>query len=332
MLFLSLIWAIPLLVLVVCTVLLCVPKGNYKRASFYGLLVFFLFLSFSAYSTLQLRGSTASIGLIFLPILAMLPMLGGFILGYLHTRYLIKKQNGQVSSGLKMSLFILSALLLLPFIWQANELSETVAENISSDNEALRQREAIRANSDQLKVLLSANPGNEATILKRMMTETQDRTQLIPIANSPYASPEILEPLSHSHDFGVVLSVVRNEQVTEAILQRIYHEHQYPAYFYVDLSQNKKTPLTILRQLYKQRSQNSGITRALARNPQLPADLLSHLATEPDKHVLKNILKRTDITCGQIETALETISELPANNIAWLNEKAQSLMQKCQHK
>ena len=329
MLILSLIWATPLLLVVVCITLLFTPEGNYKRASFYSLLAFFLFLLFSAYSILEVRSSTAAIGFIFLPMIAMLPMAGGFVLGYLHTRYLYKKQNGHASFGLKLSLMILSALLLLPFIWQAHELSETIAKNTSRDNEALRQREAIKDNNDRLELALSRNPGKEVAILKQRINETQDRTQLIPIAKNSYASPEILEQLSYSSDLGVVLSVVRNDRVTQETLLRIYHEHNYPAYFYVDLSKNKKTPADILRQLYEQRSLNSGITRNLARNPQLPQDLLNHLIIEPDKHVLKNILERADITCQQIEKALVTINRLQADNIAGLINKAESKMKKC---
>jgi len=320
-------WIVPALFVVACIILLFMRKLKWRRASLYGITAFGLFLLLGSFSILQSRSSTAGIGFIFLPIIALLPGVIGLVLGKFHTGYLHRKQNNSTLE--KFGIIIFSLLIIAPFVWQVNVLLNTVSKNKSRDIENARQREAIKNNFKALDILLSENPGREVDILNEKMNQTQDRTELIPIAKNKYASSEILNKLSRSADFGVVLSVVRNRNTTEKTLEWIYKKHIYPSYFYADLSSNSNTPEMILRELYDKRSQNSGIAQQLARNPNLPEDVLNKLTNEPRKYVLRNILDRSEITCEQANKVIHTINKLKDTDISWLIDKSKDSMESC---
>lgn len=304
-------------------------KLKWRRASLYGILAFGFFLLLGGYSILQSRSSTAGIGFIFLPIIALLPGGIGFVLGKIHTEYLHRKKNNKPVAIQKSSLIIFSLLVIVPFIWQVSALFNTISKNNSRDIEAARQREAIKNNIRKLDNLLSESPGREEDILKEKASKTEDRTELIPIAKNKHASSEILNKLSRSANFGVVLSVARNRNTAENTLEWIYKNHTYPPYFYADLSSNPNTPKKILRELYEKRSQNTGIALQLARNPKLPEDVLNKLTNEPRKYVLRDILDRSNITCEQVDMVANTIKILQETDINWLFDKSENSMKSC---
>lgn len=322
-------FCIPILFVVTCIIFLFKPKSKWKRASLYGILAFGLFFLISGYSILQSRSSTAGIGFIFLPIIALLPASIGFFLGKTHTEYLWRKQNNTSRSIQRVGLIILPVLLILPFIWQMSVLQNTISKNNSRDIESARQREAIKSNTKKLDLLLSKNHGREAVILMEKAGATEDRTELIPIANNKYTSAETLNKLSRSTDRGVVLSAVRNRNVAESTLEWVYKNYANTSYFYADLSFNPKTPKEILRELYDKRLQNTGIARQLARNPKLPEDVLNDLVSEPRKYVLRNILDRPDINCKQVNKVLITIEEQKGTNIYSLKGMANAKLKEC---
>ncbi len=322
-------WGVPGLFVVACIILLLMRKLKWRRASLYGILAFGFFLLLGGYSILQSRSSTAGIGFIFLPIIALLPGGIGFVLGKIHTEYLHRKQNNKPVAIQKISLIILSLLVIVPFIWQMSALLNTISKNSARDIEAARQREAIKNNIRKLDKLLSENAGREEDILRERVNDTEDRTELIPIAKNKHASSEILNNLSRSADFGVVLSVARNRNTAENTLEWIYKNHTYPQYFYADLSSNPNTTKKILRELYEKRFQNTGIALQLARNPKLPEDVLNRLTSEPRKYVLRDILDRSSITCEQVNMVANTIKILKETDISWLVDKSENNMKSC---
>ncbi len=322
-------WSVPGLFVAACIMLLLVRKLKWKRASIYGILAFGFFLLLGGFSILQSRSSTAGIGFIFLPIIALLPGGIGFVLGKIHAEYLYRKQNNKPVTIQKSSLIIFSLLVIAPFIWQVSVLLNTISKNNLRDIEVVRQREAIKNNIRKLDNLLSESPGREEDILKEKASETEDRTELIPIAKNKHASSEILNKLSRSADFGVVLSVVRNWNTAASTLDWIYKNHTYPPYFYTGLSSNPNTPKKILKELYEKRFQNTGIALQLARNPKLPEDLLNKLINEPRKYVLLSILDRSDITCEQVNKVANTIKTLKEKDISWLIDKSKNSMKSC---
>lgn len=321
-------WIGPLLFIVLTAYLSLRRSIAWRRAGLYGLLAFSLFLLLGTYSILQSRSSTAGIGFIFLPIMALVPGLIGIALGKAHRTYLQARQ-AQPPAGSRRNMIMLGVLLLLPFVWQVYATLDTVSRNKARDVESARQTAAIKENTQVLASLLSVSPGKESDILNQKAAQTTDRVMLIPIAASHFASAELLETLSRSTDFGVVLSVVRNKNTASKTLEWVYKNHRYPPYFYMDLSGNPNTPDAILHELYGKRAENSGIAMRLASNPSLPNNILTKLMLERDKYVLRNILDRPQLTCAQVSNVASSINAMHVNDVGWLTDKARGRMQNC---
>lgn len=328
MLFLIPFWIAPLLFVIFTSYLSIRRSIAWRRAGLYGLLAFSLFLLLGTYSILQSRSSTAGLGFIFLPMIALVPGLLGLALGKAHRSYLRARQ-AQPPAGSRRNMIMLGVLLLLPFVWQVYATLETLSTNKTRDMESARQSAAIKENTQELASLLSASPGKESDILSQKAAQTTDRVMLIPIAASPFASADLLETLSRSTDFGVVLTVVRNKNTASKTLEWVYKNHRYPPYFYMSLSGNPNTPDAILYELYGKRAENSGITLSLASNPRLPYDILTKLTLEQDKYVLRNILDRSQLTCAQVSNVVSSVNAMHANDLAWLTDKVRGRMQGC---
>ena len=314
-------WIAPLLFILLTAYLSLRRSIAWRRAGLYGLVAFSLFLLLGTYSILQSRSSTAGIGFIFLPIIALVPGLIGVALGKAHRTFLQARQ-AQPPSGSRRNMIMLGVVLLLPFVWQVYATLDTMSRNNARDAESAHQTAAIKENTQELARLLSASPGKESDILSQTAAQTTDRTMLISIAASPFASADLLETLSRSTDFGVVLSVVRNKNTASKTLEWVYKNHHYPPYFYMDLSGNPNTPAAILHELYGKRGENNGITMSLASNPRLPNDILTKLSLEQDKYVLRNILDRPQLTCAQVSNVVSSVNAMHANDVAWLMDKA----------
>lgn len=325
---LSVLWGIPAAFVLACLVGLFRAKPNWQRASLYGVIAFGLFLFFGIYSMLQERSSTAGLGILILPIIALLPGGIGFTMGKIHSAYLYRKKTRDSILVLRSGLLVCMCLITFPFIWQGYELIDTIQDNKSHDLEADRQRKAVESNTSQLKALLADNPGKEVDILRGKLLHAKDRTELIPIAESEFATPDILAELSRSQDFGVVLTVVRNRNVVADTLEWIYLQHTYPSYFYTALSSNPNTPKQILSGLYLKRHTNTGIVRGLSGNPNLPKDILIKLTKEPDRFALGKIINRSDLNCELANRVMHTIKAQENSDIGLLIDKAKKLQKR----
>ena len=329
MIILILFWIVPLIFAIVALFLSIKRNSTWRRAGQYGLAGFGLFLLLGTYAILQNRSSTAGLGFIFLPIFGLAPGLIGLALGKVHNNYLLARQAHRLTKSYSRNMIMLGVLLLMPFAWQVYSILGTLSKNKARDIESARQSMAINENTKELASLLSANPGKESNILSQRAAQTNDRTVLIPIAKNTFASADLLETLSRSTDFGVVLTVVRNKNTTSKTLEWIYKNHRYPKYFYVSLSGNPNTPDTILRELYDKRARNSGIAWNLARNPILPDDILTKLTHEHNKYVLRDILNRPHLSCEQVNNVVSTANTIQDDDLAWLMDMARSRMEDC---
>jgi hypothetical protein len=314
-------------ILFIIVALLLLFNSKWRRAALYGLAGFFLFLLLGTYAIFQTRSSTAALGFIFLPTLALVPGFIGIALGKFHAGYLLARQTHKPTLLYRFSMVIFGVLFLVPFIWQGYALFAILSKNKVRDNEQNRQSIAITNNTKELDDLLARNPGDEANILSKKATQTNDRTILIPIAESAFASMDLLDTLSRSTDWGVVSAVVWNKNTSSKTLELIYKNHSYPSYFYMGLSSNPHTPDRILRELYKKRNENGGIAWNLARNLSLPDDILNELTHESDKYVLRDILNRPHLSRIQVNNIINTANTIQDNDVAWLLNKAKSRME-----
>lgn len=322
-------WIAPLLFVILVSFLLIRRDSTWKWAGLYGLAAFGLFLCLGAFAILQSRSSTSGIGFIFLPDIALVPGLIGLALGRAHGVYLLARQSQSPTATPRRNMIILGVFLLMPFVWQAYAALQTISKNKARDGEYARQSIAIKDNAKELAGLLSASPGRESDILRQEAANTNDRTLLIPIAESTFASADLLETLSRSADSGVVQAVVRNTNTAGKTLEWVYRNHSYPPFFYMSLSGNTSTPEAILRELYGKRAENGGIAWNLARNPSLPDDILTQLTFEQDKYLLRDILNRAQLSCAQVSNVVDTANRIRDADLAWLMDMAKKRMEDC---
>ena len=305
---------LPAIFLITSIILIFIPKIKLARASVYGLICFFIFLAIGTTTILQSRGSTAAVGFIFLPMLALFPGLIGFLLGKVHTIYTRKKQSNQPAGMQTIALMVLSILLVGTFALEINNLLDVQKQNKINAIKVAAHKKLFRENGIKFKKMLTMNKGRESAFLEELAKGNTDRTFLIPIAASEFATSELLERLSKSKDLGVVLSVARNKNSTATTLEWIHKNSSYPPYFYSALAGNENTPSELLFELYEKRGDNSGIAQGLARNKNLPKQILEKLSGIKDRFMLREFLKRSDLTCGQLAKIKQTIAGMEDKN------------------
>jgi len=299
-------WIAPLIFLLGCVIQAVRKPGTFwRRAGVYALLAYFASLMLGAVAIFESRGSTSGIGFIFLPLVAMVPGVLGFLLGTSHHRYRQSVRIPKAKVGPTV-VILLSALGLAGVMGiQAYGWFETRQINQARDAEVARQREAILANRRMLAARLAGHSGREARIIEEMVTGTEDRTLLIPLASSPFAPPGVLEQLSRASDLGVALSALRNENVPTQAIVWIYQHHGYPEYFYSTLAGNPNTPDWMLKELFERRQLNGGIAPAMAGNPSVPAAVIDALMTDPDWRMLRNLIENPALSCGHLKRLSE---------------------------
>jgi hypothetical protein len=271
-------WIFPALFVLGCLALIAWnPKSSWRRVGAYGLLAYFVSFAIGTLGILESRGSTSGIGFLFLPTIALGPGLLGALLGIFQQRRLrLKPHLGRRRiHEIGMTLSALAIAAILGF--QTLQWYETGKLNQARDRETERQRQAIRSNSLRIEQLLGAHPGEEARLISREAAGVEDRTLLIPLARSPFAPTDLLDRLSRSPDLGVALTAVRNPNISQEALIRIYREHTYPGYFFSTLADHPRTPPWMLAELYEKRNQNIGIAPALSRNPNTPFEIRKQL-------------------------------------------------------
>ena len=302
MLFLTWYGVVPLVFMFGCIVQALRQPGTFwRRGGVYGLLAYLAAFALGILAIFESRGSTSGIALLFLPMIAVVPGVLGFILGALHHRYRKSRQDGSIPSWLVPAMALSAVGLVGALSVEVYGWYDTSRLNQSRDLEAKQQREAIQANRRTLTERLAANPGREAQLIEQMAGQTDDRAWLIPLASNPHASADTLDRLSQSADLGVVLSALRHANVPTAAIVRVYRTHSYPGYFFSTMAGNPNSPDWLLHELYQKRSQNLGITPALAGNPTTPPELIEVLLVGADQRTLTRLAQNPRLSCGQLD-------------------------------
>ncbi len=301
-------WGVPALFLLSGLIIILVTKKLWiKRGLIYFFIAYALsfFLGFSGIGTD--RSSTASLGYLTLPVISLIPAILACGLGISHYFYNLKKKNNETGKVALLLMIIFGILVLIPYYYQTQYWFKEIKQNKEFAENSKKQTLALEDNTLKLKVELKENPGKELGILESL-ANTTDRTQLIPIAKSKYASIELLDELSKSNDLGVVLTVVRNQNTSAETLERVFTSHSYPDYFFNDLASNPNTPIVILEDIYKQKHKNSGIAQNLVKNPVTPKIILEKLSSETEVRVFHAFVKRLDSRCDFLDEMKERIN------------------------
>jgi hypothetical protein len=217
-----------------------------------------------AWSILQSRSSTAGIGFLFLPFYALIPAAGGLLFG------VGRKKSNRALMAAGTIVFAAATLLII------KSGLESRALNAKRDGQHKANLARQRAVALELKQLLSQNKGQESSVLAQyLQAHPSDRAVDLEILATPYVSPELLEEYAKSDDMGILLSVIRNANVTPEILENIYAHAQYKDYYHADLARNAKTPTRLLLEVAK--GQNTLIPAHLINNPNSTCEVLKVL-------------------------------------------------------
>lgn len=294
-------WLLLHLIAIIVLVVLAYKDAykSHKRAAIYALIAYLLFAVVGSVHILMMRGSTAGIGFLFLPLYALVPAAAGYLFGKFHALFREQRQTQQPATKNVAGMTASAVLLLTIFGWQLVEIQQTAATNEARDLQQAQRKAVIDSNRGTLQQTLAMHPGGEAEKLVEIADGTDDDTLLIPVAESQYAPEDLLDRLAKLNNPGLGITVIRNPNTSPETLEWLFHYSRYPAYYYSDLSRNRKTPEPILRELYELRHVNGGIAWSLAGNESTPIDILQKLVDEPDENVQRHLLNNPSYTQNQ---------------------------------
>jgi hypothetical protein len=276
------------------------PGSKLARISKTSLVCYLVGIFFGVIDIFSSRSSTAAIGLLFLPYYAFVPAAFGALF------------SATDKKSLRASAFI---LLVSTYSYAIFATLQVRQKNQVQDIESLRQREEISKNKNWVLEIEKSLPEKGAQLLAEKAAQTTDRTWLIPIAESPLASPELLDKLSRSNDMGVILSVVRNPKTNSDSLARIFKTQKEADYFFADLAANPQTPDAILHEIFGKAGTNSGILIGLGKNPHLPPDLVSSILDSKDILALAELARNPSASCIATNAARHRIEAMPKETL-----------------
>jgi hypothetical protein len=241
----------------------------------------------------QSRSSTAGIGFLVIP---MFGALGGF-LGLAFGRY---RTSTDLSWRIGAWLGLACALVLISFNIYGGR--QEISKNKGRDKTQEAFRAEISRDRDSITAALKANPGHaRAWLDSSIRTRMTDRAFLLAAIPNDSVSPEILDTLANSSDFGIALEAVRNPNTRPETLERVYRTKSYPDYFFQALAAHRHTPPKVLLELYRRPQTITGLDIWFAGNPSTPKEILEQISrTATDRSVIAALLENPSLDCRML--------------------------------
>jgi uncharacterized membrane protein YqjE len=280
----------------------------------------FFALAFGAgiWAIRQSLSSTAAIGFLFLPLMAMIAGLLGLASGF--ARSSPEKPNRIVG-------WVCFAAALLIVALTVNNGAQTIQRNRRRDAAYDAFAAEIARDRDTIAAALKQRPGHQREWLdSSMRARWNDRAFLLAALPNDSVSPEILDSLASRPDLGIALEAVRNPNTPSQTLVRVYRTASYPDYFFQALAGHRHTPPDVLRDLYHRPATVTGLEIWFAGNPSTPYDILADIAEKTsDPNVIAALLENKSLDCRLLtRLAVKLMKEhnRDANdpNVARLNE------------
>ena len=288
---------IPIVFLVAAVILFVKRK---RRGVMLAVVFYAVAIAAGGWSIMQSRSSTAGIGFLFLPLIAVLP---AFL------AWTFRNLQDSPTAGLRILGWICLAGACTVIGTMAYEGRKTIALNMTRDAQQQARSQRIDENRKAIAALLRENPGRETAALEQLIQEKSgDDTFLLPALASEFVPAETLDRFARKDDYGVTLTVLRNPNCRAGTLARIYRTHSYPTYFHQALAAHPNTPVEILRELFNKPRDISGLDIWFGKNPSTPADMLLELANTQDINVIQSLLQNPRIDCtmlGRIEGGIK---------------------------
>ena len=288
---------IPILLLVAALILFFMRK---RRGVGLAVIFFATTIAAGLWTIMQSRSSTAAVGILFLPMVAVLP-------GFLAWAF----RNLQVSAnaGLRMLGWLCLAGACAVMVAILYEGGKTIALNKSRDAQQAARWARIDENRKTIAAMLLENKGRETATIDQLIQENSKNDEyLLPAMASEFVSSDTLDRFARADDSGVTLTVLRNPNSRADTLARIYRTHTNPTYFHQALAAHPNTPVDILRELFNKPRDISGLDIWFGKNPSTPPDILLELANTQDINVIQSLLQNPRVDCtmlGRIERGIK---------------------------
>lgn len=264
-----------------------------RRGIATSLVAFALALAAGAWAVLQSRSSTAGLGFLFLPFIAV-------VAGALAWAFQNLRASRSLPARIAAWACLLGAVAVVGGELDAGR--ETIEKNRGRDAEQRARTLRIERNQADISQRLAQAPGREAAALAVLIREHEgDAEFLLPALESKFASPDDLDRFARSDDLGLTSTALRNPNCRSETLVRIHRTHSNPDYFLQALSAHPNTPPELLREIHGQNPRRIlGLDHWLARNPSTPPDVLEALARNADVSVIQGLLQNPRLTCAML--------------------------------
>lgn len=280
---------IPIIFLVAAVILFVKRK---RRGVVLAVVFYAIAIGIGGWSILQSRSSTAGIGFLFLPLIAVLP---AFL------AWAFRNLQDSPRTGLRILGWLCLAGACAVIVLMVHEGRRTIALNQTRDAQQKVRSQHIDENRKAIAALLRENPGRETAALEQLIEEKRaDDTFLLPALASEFVPAETLDRFARKDDYGVTLTVLRNPNCRAETLARIYRTHSYPTYFHQALAAHPNTPVEILRELFNKPRDITGLDIWFGKNPSTPADILLALANTTDINVIQSLLQNPRVDCSML--------------------------------
>ena len=218
----------------------------------------------------QSRSSTAGIGLLFLPLMAMIAGLLGLASGF-------ARSSGE--KPIRIVGWVCFGAALLMVTMTVIDGAQTVQRNRSRDAATDALSAEIARYRESIAVALKQNAGRQRAYLdSSIRARFTDRAFLLAALPNDSISPDVLDTVAMSYDLGITLEAVRNPNTTAETLARVYRKKSYPDYFFQALAGHHNTPPDVLSELYRRPRTITGLAIWFAGNPSTPKEILSEIA------------------------------------------------------
>jgi hypothetical protein len=280
---------IPTSFLLVAVILFVMRK---RRGVVMAVIFFALAIVVGLWAIMQSRSSTAAIGMIFLPMVAVLA-------GVLAWAF----RNLQVSrnAGLRFvawTCLVSACAVIAAMVYQGGK---TIALNKTRDAQQQARTLRIDENRKTVATLVRENKGREAAAIEQLIQEKSNDDEFLLVAlESEFVPAESLDRFARADDFGVTLTVLRNPNCRAETLARIYRTHSTPTYFHQALAVHPNTPVEILRELFVKARAIDGLDISFGKNPSMPTDILLELSNTQDINVIQSLLQNPRLDCTML--------------------------------
>jgi hypothetical protein len=281
---------IPIVFLVAAVALFVMRK---RRGLVMAVVFFALAIAAGFWTIMQSRSSTAAVGVIFLPMVAVLP---GFL------AWAFRALQYSANAALRVLAWTCLAgacAVILAMVYQG---VKTIELNKTRDAQQQARTLRIDENRKSIAALVRENKGREAEAIERLIQEkSNDDEFLFAALASEFVAAETLDRFARADDLGVTLTVLRNPNCSAGTLARIYRTHSNPSYFHQALAAHPNTPVDILRELFDNPRVINGLDIWLGKNPSTPPDILHTLANTQDINVIQSLLQNPRLDCAMLD-------------------------------